>query len=139
MTVGSTWAGKDVLELVDAVHALGVLLREHEAAEGRLEVLAARPVGHAAQARAIPVDLARLRVEGALLAGILLQSFGRALDGCGSLGVGTGPLGSGLLVEGLVGGLVGLGLDLLALLLEDGVDGGQVVVGEGGGRGDGSC
>jgi hypothetical protein len=61
-----------LLEVVDAVHALGLLLAEDEAAEGSLELVSTRPGGHAAQARAVPVDLARLGVEGALLVGLSL-------------------------------------------------------------------
>lgn len=54
-------------ELVDAIDALGLGLGVDKAREGRLEVLAAGPVGHAAEARAVPVDLARFRVERRLL------------------------------------------------------------------------
>jgi hypothetical protein len=61
----------DVLELLDAVHALRLLLREHEAAESSLELLSTRAMGHTTQARAVPVDLASLGVESALLAGLL--------------------------------------------------------------------
>ena len=62
----------DSLELINAVHALGLLLRVHETAERGLELLAAGPVRHAAQTGTVPVDLARLGVEGALLVGLLL-------------------------------------------------------------------
>jgi hypothetical protein len=61
----------DVLELVNAVHALGLLIREDEAAECRLELLSTRAVGHATQTRAVPVDLASLGVESTLLASLL--------------------------------------------------------------------
>lgn len=69
--------GRHLLELVNAVHALWLLLREHKAAECRLEILATRPVSHAAEARTFPVDLTRLRVEGTLLASLFFQSCGR--------------------------------------------------------------
>jgi hypothetical protein len=72
----------NVLELVDAVHALGLLLGVDEAAECIAELVAARPVGHAAQARAVPVDLARLGVECALLVRLSLESLDAAV-GCG--------------------------------------------------------
>jgi hypothetical protein len=63
----------DVLELVNTLYALWLLIRVDEAAKGGLEFLAAGAVRHAAQAGAVPVDLARLRVEGALLASLLLE------------------------------------------------------------------
>ena len=37
----------DVLELLNAVHTLGLLFREHETAESSLELLATRTMGHA--------------------------------------------------------------------------------------------
>lgn len=55
------------LEVLNAVHALRVFLREYEAAECRSELLATRPIRHTAQARTIPVDLAGLLVECSLL------------------------------------------------------------------------
>lgn len=61
-----------LLELVNAVHALGLGVRVDEATERGLELFTTWSVGHASQARAIPVDLARLWVEGALLTGFLL-------------------------------------------------------------------
>lgn len=61
----------DVLELLNAVHTLGLLIREHEAAESSLELLATRTMGHATQARAVPVNLSSLGVESALLASLL--------------------------------------------------------------------
>lgn len=91
--------GGDVLELVNAVHPLGLLLRVHKTAERRPELLAARAVRHAAQARAVPVDLARLGVEGALLARLVLERLRGAR-------LGSGPLC-----------LLRLGLVLLLLLL----------------------
>jgi hypothetical protein len=60
------WA-RLVLELVNALHALGLFCGEDEAAERGLELLSTRSVGHAAEAWAIPVDLASLRVERPLL------------------------------------------------------------------------
>ena len=65
----------DVLELIDAVHALGLLGGVHEAAECRLELLTTRAMGHAAQTWAIPIDLACLRVECALLICLFFESF----------------------------------------------------------------
>jgi hypothetical protein len=65
----------NVLELVNAVHALGFLGRVDEAAESRLELLSARAVSHTTKARAIPVDLARLGVERTLLLSFLLEGF----------------------------------------------------------------
>lgn len=62
------------LELLNAVNTLGLLRGVHEAAECRLEFLSARAVGHATQARAIPVDLASLRVERSFLTSFLLES-----------------------------------------------------------------
>lgn len=70
-----------VLELLDAVHALGLLGAEYEAAKRRFEFLATRPVGHASQARAIPIDLARLWVERALLSRLLFQLFNTSSSG----------------------------------------------------------
>lgn len=66
----------NLLELLNAVHALGLSFRVDEAAEGALELLATRAIGHAAKAGAVPVDLTRLGVECALLAGLLLQVSG---------------------------------------------------------------
>lgn len=53
-----------VSELVDALDAFGLGLGVDEAAEGLLELGAARAVGHSAKAGAGPVDLARFGVEG---------------------------------------------------------------------------
>lgn len=63
----------NVLELVNAIHALGLLLGIHETAECSLEVLSTWAVGHTTQAWAVPVDLTGLRVEGGLLSGFLLE------------------------------------------------------------------
>jgi len=65
----------DLLELVNAVHALGLLGGVHEAAERRLELLTTRTMSHAAQTWAIPIDLACFRVESALLVCLFLESF----------------------------------------------------------------
>lgn len=95
-------SSRHVLELVNALHALGLLVGVDEAAERRLELLAARAVGHAAQAGAVPVDLARLGVECALLVGLLLEAGGGA-NGGGVLGGGAVALGfffAGLLLGG---------------------------------------
>lgn len=99
-----------VLELVDAIHALRLLLGVDEAAESGLELLAAGPMSHAAQARAVPVDLARLGVEGALLVGLGLQLLRRRRCALSSslfcclfprgLGLGTLPALGGDLLEG---------------------------------------
>jgi hypothetical protein len=62
-----------VLELVNAVHALGLLLGINETAECSLEIFSTWAVGHATQARAVPVDLTGLRVERGLLSGLLLK------------------------------------------------------------------
>lgn len=90
-------------------------------------------MGHAAQARAVPVDLARLRVERALLVGLVLEVLGRrrralrALFRSGARGHGYDRLcGIGRLL------LLSLLLLLLPLLLSladlgaDGVEGGEV-------------
>jgi hypothetical protein len=55
------------LELVNAIDALRVFGRVDEAGEGGLELLAARSLSHAAEARAVPVDLARYRIVGSFL------------------------------------------------------------------------
>lgn len=52
------------LEALDALGSLWLLLRVDEAAERGLECLAAGAVGHAAEAGAVPVDLASLGVCG---------------------------------------------------------------------------
>jgi hypothetical protein len=62
-----------ILELVNAVHAFGLLFREDEAAESLSELLAARSVSHTAKAWTVPVDLAGLLVKGTLLASLLFQ------------------------------------------------------------------
>jgi hypothetical protein len=59
---------QNLLELVDAVHPLGLLGRVHKAAKRRPELLPARPVCHTTQARAVPVDLSSLGVVRRLLA-----------------------------------------------------------------------
>ena len=53
------------LEFLDAVGALGLFPREHEAREGVSKLRTARPVRHPAQTWAVPVDFARLGIEGA--------------------------------------------------------------------------
>lgn len=116
-----------VLELLNAVHPLGLLGRVQKAAKRRLEVLATRPVRHAAQARAVPVDLARLRVERALLAGLGFECRGGSLRRCG-VGLLGAILGGLLCGAGLDGGGLGARLDLLALLGEDGVDGRDIIL-----------
>lgn len=68
----------DILELLNAVHALRLLLGEDEAAESLSELLAARSVSHTTEAWAIPVDLAGLLVESTLLAGLLFQILRRS-------------------------------------------------------------
>lgn len=153
-------------ELLNAVHALGLLGGVDEAAESSLELLAARAVSHAAQARAVPVDLASLGVEGALGIGLLLESLrggaslgddtlsglrlglGIALGHGLSLGLGLGDLflyrlgrcrrgGSGL--SGSLGSLPGGSMlgGLASLLFDNGIDGGKVGVGQLGGGGTG--
>lgn len=62
----------NVLELVDAVHSLGLLLGVHKTAKRRLELFTTRPVSHTAQTRTIPIDLSGFRVESALLIRFLL-------------------------------------------------------------------
>lgn len=69
------------LELVNAVHALGFFRGVHKAAERSLELLAARTVSHAAQAWAVPVDLASLGVEGGFLASFVFKFLGRLQSG----------------------------------------------------------
>ena len=66
----------NALKLLNAVHALGLLLRVHEAAERSLELLSTRAVSHSTQAGAVPVDLAGLGVEGGFLAGLLFELLG---------------------------------------------------------------
>lgn len=61
-----------VLEFVNAVHALRLFRRIDEAAERSPEFLSAGAMCHASQARTIPVDFTRLRVEGTLLICLLL-------------------------------------------------------------------
>lgn len=61
----------NVLELLNAIDALGLLVRVHEAGECCPELLSARAVGHTAQAWAVPVDLASLRIESGRLWGLL--------------------------------------------------------------------
>lgn len=94
---------KHVLELLNAVHALRLLLRVHEAAERSLELLSARAMRHTTQARAVPVDLAGLGVESGFLASLLLELFRvhASLAGCSSLfadlrGDGVEGLGRGV-------------------------------------------
>lgn len=138
LSASNSSSGDSILELIDAVHPLGLLIRVDEAAERGLELLAAGAVRHSTQARAIPVDLARLRVKCALLACLLLELLGRLLrvsrcrDRCCGVILALGR-----------GGLLGLRgrrfllllrleprVELLALPLDDGVDGRQVVLGE---------
>lgn len=52
-----------VPESIHAVDALWLSLAVDEARERRLELFAARSVGHSAEAGAVPIDLARLGVE----------------------------------------------------------------------------
>jgi hypothetical protein len=66
-----TSRSRDILELVNTVHPLGLFRGVNEAAESGLELLAARSMGHATEAWAVPVDLASLGVECALLARLL--------------------------------------------------------------------
>lgn len=68
----------DVPELLNAVHALGLLLGKDEAAESFSELLAARSVSHTTEAWAIPVDLAGLLIESTLLACLLFQVLRRS-------------------------------------------------------------
>jgi hypothetical protein len=63
------------LELGDALDALWLGLAKDEAGEGQLELFAARPVGHAAQARTVPVDRVGLGIEGRLLRGFGFESL----------------------------------------------------------------
>jgi hypothetical protein len=103
----------NILELLNAVNALGLLLGVDEAAERSLEVLSAWPVGHATEARAVPVDLASLRVECGLLASLFLKLLGvQTTFQSGGLGRLRGgafltDLGSNG-VEGLGGGIIAI-------------------------------
>ena len=69
------------LEQRDALDALGLLLREDEARKRGAEGRPARPVRHPAEARAVPVNLARRGVErptgvgGVLVCGGVLGVF----------------------------------------------------------------
>lgn len=63
----------NALKFVHTVHALGFIGRVDEAAECSLELLAAGSMRHAAQTGAVPVDLASLWVERALVSCLLLQ------------------------------------------------------------------
>lgn len=135
----------NLLELVNALNALGLLFAVDEAAEGRLELLTAGTVGHAAQAGAVPVDLSGLGVESTLLGGFLLEGLGRArLKFCGSHHWGLGCWLRRLLVGDLLNlgcyrGLGSLwwgwGRGMATLLLDEGVDGGEIGLGELGGGG----
>lgn len=74
-----------ISELVDAIHALGFLLRVDEAGKRELEVLSAGTVRHSAQTGTVPVDLARFRIVSRLTV-VFPFSF---------LGLGRGWIGSG--------------------------------------------
>lgn len=63
----------NILELLNAVYALRLFRRVDEAAESGLELLSTRTMGHSTQAGAVPVDLAGLWVECALLSSLLLK------------------------------------------------------------------
>lgn len=95
----------NILELLNAVNALGFLLGVHEAAEGTLEVLSAGSVCHATKTRAVPVDLASLRVECGLLASLILEL----------LGLRSGPFLPDLGSDGIEG----LGVGIFAILFAD--------------------
>lgn len=105
----------NILELLDAVNALGFLLGVDEAAERSLEVLSARTVSHTTEARAVPVDLASLGVECSLLASLFLKLLGVQTTfqsgGLGSLrgGAFLADLGSN--------GIEGLGAGVIVILL----------------------
>lgn len=116
--------GGYVLELLNAVNTLRLLRGVHKAAKSSLELLTARSVGHTAQARAVPVNLAGLGVEGAFLAGLGLELLG----GLQRSGFGGGLLR--IILRGFGGsrsrsgsGSRSRGLLLFADLGLDGVDG----------------
>jgi hypothetical protein len=66
------------LELLDTIDAFWLLLAENKTAEGSFEVLSTRPVCHAIQTRAIPVDFTSFFIESTLTSGLLFQILGRS-------------------------------------------------------------
>lgn len=66
------WKRENSLELLNTVNTLRLLIRVYKAAKRRLELLSAWSVGHTTQTRAVPVNLAGLRVKRSLLTGFLL-------------------------------------------------------------------
>jgi hypothetical protein len=76
----------NVLELLNALNTLGLLVRVHEAGECCPELLSARAVGHTAQAWAVPVDLASLRVKSGRLGGLLRVNSNLGVHLNGSIG-----------------------------------------------------
>jgi hypothetical protein len=105
----------NILELLNAVNALGLLLGVDEAAERSLEVLSAWPVGHATEARAVPVDFSSLRVECGLLASLFLKLLGvQTTFQSGGLGR---LRGGAFLTDLRSNGVEGLGGGIIAILL----------------------
>lgn len=110
---------RNILELLNAVDALGLLLGKHEAAEGSLEVFSAWTVGHTSETRAVPVNLAGFRVECGLLASFFLKLLG-VHTSFQSGGLGTLGLLSGAFLPNLGGDRIeSLGVGIFAILFAD--------------------
>jgi hypothetical protein len=93
---------KHILELLNAIYALRLLVAIHEAAKRRLEFFATWSMSHAAQARTIPIDLARFRVERALLTRLVFELFWRPREYAAfALGAGSCACVGDRNVEGL--------------------------------------
>jgi hypothetical protein len=95
-------------ELFNTVDALGLFRAVDETRECGLEVFTAGAVGHAAETRAVPVDLASLLVVGSLLR-IGFSLGGLVLDNVSCRRIGSRRLGAAGRVRGL-GGAVAIGL-----------------------------
>jgi hypothetical protein len=95
-------------EFFNTVDALGLFGAVDETRERGLEVFTARAVSHAAETRAVPVDLAGLLIVGSLL-GISFSLGGLVLDNVSCRGIGSRRLGAAGRVRGL-GSAVAVGL-----------------------------
>lgn len=110
---------ENILEFINTVDALGLFLGEDEAAERSLEVLSARPVGHASKTRAVPVDLAGLWVERSLLASLLLELLGVQTTFQISRLALLGLRGSSFFANLGSNGVEGLGVGIITILFPD--------------------
>lgn len=63
------------LEIINAVHALWFRFGKYKTAKRRSKILSARAMRHSPKTGAIPIDLARLFIERALLGGFVLFSL----------------------------------------------------------------